>query len=104
MSCSDLCIVYTALLTTREEFRDLLSEYPDVISSKGFLAADPKHPVRRLDAEKLESTKKRSLQLWNLQESSDVLPLLGPFTHGEDTRWFLEALWRLPPSQYSNRF
>ena len=52
----------------------MLSEYPDVVSSKGFSATTPKHPVRhtvptvpippvfakarRLDAEKLESARK----------------------------------------------
>ena len=36
----------TALLSTPEEFRDLLSEYPDVVSSKGFFTTDPKHSVR----------------------------------------------------------
>ena len=30
------------------------------------------------------------------------LSLGQPLTHGEDTWWFLKALWRLPPSQYSN--
>ena len=66
--------LYTALLSTLEEFRDLLAEYPDVISSKSFSASVPKHPVRhsvptvpgppvfakarRLDAEKLESARK----------------------------------------------
>ena len=66
--------LYTALLSTSEEFRDLLAEYPDVISSKGFSASVPKHPVRhsvpavpgppvfakarRLDAEKLKSARK----------------------------------------------
>ena len=66
--------LYTALLSTSEEFRDLLAEYPEVISSKGFSASVPKHPVRhsvptvpgppvfakarRLDAEKLESARK----------------------------------------------
>ena len=66
--------LYTALLSTLEEFRDLLAEYPDVISSKGFSASVPKHPVRhsvptdpgppvfakvrRLYAEKLESARK----------------------------------------------
>ena len=66
--------LYTALLSTSEEFSDLLAEYPDVISSKGFSASVPKHPVRhsvptvpgppvfakvrRLDAEKLESARK----------------------------------------------
>ncbi len=60
--------------STKEEFRDLLAEYPDVISSVGFSAADTKYPVhhsvpttpgppvfakaRRLDAEKLESAVK----------------------------------------------
>ena len=38
--------LYTALLSTTEEFRDLLAEYPDVIFSKGFSATVPKHPVR----------------------------------------------------------
>jgi len=53
--------LYVALLTTTEEFRDLLAEYLDEISFKGFSAAVPKHPVchsfakaRRLDGEKLE--------------------------------------------------
>ena len=41
-SKSDL---YTALLSTPEEFRDLLSKYPDVVSSKGFFTTDPKHSV-----------------------------------------------------------
>ena len=66
--------LYAALLSTTEEFRDLLAEYPDVISSKDFSAAVPKHDVRhtvptvpgppvfakarRLDAEKLESARK----------------------------------------------
>ena len=66
--------LYAALLSTTEEFRDLLAEYPDVISSKDFSAAVPKHQVRhsvptspgppvfakarRLDAEKLESARK----------------------------------------------
>jgi len=66
--------LYAALLSTPEEFRDLLSEYPDVVSSKGFFTTDPRHPVRhtvptspgppvfakarRLDAEKLESARK----------------------------------------------
>ncbi len=66
--------LYAALLSTSEEFRDLLAEYPDVISSKDFSAAVPKHQVRhtvptvpgppvfakarRLDAEKLESARK----------------------------------------------
>ena len=66
--------LYTALLSTTEEFRDLLAEYPDVVWSKGFSASIPKHPVRhtvptvpgppvfakarRLDAEKLESARK----------------------------------------------
>ena len=70
-SRSDL---YTALLFTPEEFRGLLSKYPDVICSKGFFTTDPKHSVRhtvptlpgllvfakarQLDAEKLESAKK----------------------------------------------
>ena len=34
-----------ALLSTSEEFRDLLAEYPDVISSKDFSASVPKHQV-----------------------------------------------------------
>ena len=38
--------LYTALLSTLEEFRDLLAEYPDVIFYKGFSATVPKHPVR----------------------------------------------------------
>ena len=37
--------LYAALLSTTEEFRDLLAEYPDVISSKDFSAAVPKHDV-----------------------------------------------------------
>ena len=41
-SKSDL---YTALLSTPEEFRDLLSKYPDFVSSKGFFIMDPKHSV-----------------------------------------------------------
>ena len=35
----------SSLLSTTEEFRDLLAEYPDVISSKGFSGTVPKHPV-----------------------------------------------------------
>ena len=66
--------IYAALLSTSEEFRDLLAEYPDVIYSKGFSATFPKHPVyhsvpttpgppvfakaRRLDDERLESARK----------------------------------------------
>ena len=66
--------LYTALLSTSEEFRDLLAEYPDVISSKNFSATVPKHLVhnyvptvpgppvfvkaRQLDAEKLELARK----------------------------------------------
>ena len=62
--------LYAALLSTAEEFRDLLAEYSDVISSQGFSATVPKHLVchsvpttpgppvfakaRRLDAEKLQ--------------------------------------------------
>ena len=38
--------LYTALLSTTEEFQDLLAEYPDVVSSKGFSASTPKHPIR----------------------------------------------------------
>ena len=61
-------------MSTSEEFRDLLAEYPDVIYSKGFSATFPKHPVyhsvpttpgppvfakaRRLDDERLESARK----------------------------------------------
>ena len=36
-SSSDL---YTALLSTSEEFCDFLSKYPDVVSSKGFFTID----------------------------------------------------------------
>ena len=66
--------LYTALISTPQEFRDLLAEYPDVVSAKGFSSSKPKHqflhsvptvpgpPVfakaRRLDAEKLESARK----------------------------------------------
>ena len=38
--------LYVALLSTSEEFRDLLAEYPDVISSKNFSAFVPKDQVR----------------------------------------------------------
>ena len=38
--------LYATLLSTSEEFRDLLAEYPDIISSKDFSAAVPKHQVR----------------------------------------------------------
>ena len=38
--------LYTALLSTSEEFRNLLAEYPDVIFYKGFSATVSKHPVR----------------------------------------------------------
>ena len=37
------------LLSTSEEFRDLLAEYADVISSKGFSGTVPKHPVLHSD-------------------------------------------------------
>ena len=66
--------LYAALLSTKEEFRDLLAEYPHVISSEEFSASVPKHQVRhsvptapgppvfakarRLDAKKLESARK----------------------------------------------
>lgn len=35
----------TSLLSTPDEFCDLLSEYPDVVSSKCFFASDPKHSI-----------------------------------------------------------
>ena len=66
--------LYAALISTPQEFRDLLAEYPDVVSAKGFSSSKPKHQVlhtvptvpgppvfakaRRLDAEKLESARK----------------------------------------------
>ena len=66
--------LYAALLSTSGEFRDLLAEYPDVISSKNLSASVPKDQVRHsvptvpgppvfakargLDAEKLESARK----------------------------------------------
>ena len=34
--------LYAALLSTTEEFRDLLAEFPDVVSSKGFSTSVPK--------------------------------------------------------------
>ena len=87
-SRSDL---YTALLFTPEEFRGLLSKYPDVICSKGFFTTDPKHSVRHTVPtllpgqtvfadlmQKSWNLQERSLRLWNLQESSNVFPLLGP--------------------------
>lgn len=62
-----------ALLSTPECIRELLSDYPDVLSSDGFTASPPQHDVRhhlltypgppvyakarRLDAEKLELAK-----------------------------------------------
>ena len=65
--------LYTALLSTPSDFRDLLAEYPDVVSAR-FSSSPPKHAVRhsvptvpgppvfakarRLDAEKLESARK----------------------------------------------
>ena len=77
--------LHTALLSTSEEFRDLL-EYPDVISSKGFSATVLKHPVRhsvrtvpgrpvfakarRLDAEKLKSARKEFAAM----EAAGVIP------------------------------
>ena len=66
--------LYAALISTPQEFRDLLAEYPDVVSAKGFSSSKPNQQVlhsvptvpgppvfakaRRLDAEKLESARK----------------------------------------------
>ena len=91
-SASNKSDLYTALLSTSDEFYDLLSKYPDVISSKVFFTTDPKHSVCqnvptspsplvfakacRLDAEKLESARKKFATM----ESAgiiDILPLLG---------------------------
>ena len=113
--------LYTALLSTTKEFRDLLAEYPDVVSSKGFSASTPKHPIRhtvptvpgppvfakarRLDAEKLESARKefaameaagvirRSNSSWAVGKSS---------SYGSETRRLLETLWGLPPFKHSD--
>ena len=63
-SKSQLC---TALLSTPEEFLDLIAEYPDAVSSKGFSSTVPKHTARHnvptvpgppVFAEKLESARK----------------------------------------------
>ena len=75
--------LYTAFLSTTKEFQDLLAEYPDLVSSKGFSASTPKHPVRhtvltvpvppvftkarRLDAENFSLLEKSLLQ-WKLLE------------------------------------
>ena len=59
--------LYTALLSTPEEFFDLIAEYPDAVSSKGFSSTVSKHPARHnvptvpgppVLAEKLESARK----------------------------------------------
>ena len=84
--------LYSALLTTKEQFRDISAQCPDVISSKGFSAAVPKHLVRhsvpttpgppvfakarRLDTEKLESTRTKFL-LWERQVLIIAQTLLG---------------------------
>ena len=95
MPASKTSELYAALLSTSEEFRDLLAEYLDVISSKGFSAAVPKHLVRhfvpttlgppvftearRLDAEKFESARKEfaALEAAGIIRRSDS-PLASP--------------------------
>ena len=93
-SSSSKSDLYAALLSTPEEFRDLLSEYPDVVSSKGFFTSDPKHKVRhtvpttpgppvfakarRLDPEKLESARKEFAAMF-------ILSLGQSSTYGEET-------------------
>ena len=67
--------LFTAFLSTPEEFCDLLSKYPDVISSRGFLAADPKYPVRHtvstlLTLSVLPKPAGLMQKSWNLQERS----------------------------------
>ena len=73
-SSDDPGFLRAALLSTPECIRELLSEYPDVLSSDGFTASPPRHGVRhhlltqpgppvfakarRLDPDKLESAKK----------------------------------------------
>ena len=59
--------LYIALLSTPEEFFDLIAEYPDAVSFKGFSSTISKHPARHnvptvpgppVLAEKLESARK----------------------------------------------
>ena len=73
-SSDDPGFLRAALLSTPECIRELLSEYPDVLSSDGFTASPPRHSVRhhlltqpgppvfakarRLDPVKLETAKK----------------------------------------------
>lgn len=91
--------LYSALLSTTEEFRDILAQYPDVIFFKGFSTAVPKHPVhhsvpttpgppvfakaRRLDTEKLESTRKEfaAMGAAGVYHCSNS-PWASPPTHG----------------------
>ena len=102
-----------ALLSTSEEFRDLLAEYPDVISSKDFSASVPKHQVRhsvptvpgllvfakarRLDAEKLESARK---EFAAMEAAGEIRHSNSPWASPLHMVWFLASLWRLLLIEY----
>ena len=97
------------LLTTPEPIRQLLAEYPDVLSSDGFSASPwdfppyqnhpwsssfrQSSPFGSCEVSSCQSRIRQNGGSWNYPPFR--FPMGKPLAHGSEERWILETLWRL---------